>query len=101
MISLLRSLRQWTFFSLWLAALMLSTASVAYSKTGSNHKSAVLKLIYTIDPDQPESSFLDAILIPSSGEPAAQRVPVDPKQFTTTPQSVLFPSRIFKSHQNQ
>lgn len=82
MISLLRSLRQWIFFALWLAALMLSTDSVAYSKTGSNYKSAVLKLIYTIDPNQPESSFLDAILIPSMGEPEAQRVPVDPKQFT-------------------
>ena len=63
-------------------ALLLATSNRSRSKPASDYKPAVLKLIYTINPTQSDSSFLDTILIPSSGEPAAQRIQIDPKQFT-------------------
>ena len=42
---------------------------------------AVLKLIYTLNPAQSESSFLDTILIPTKGDPSAHRSEIDPKRF--------------------
>ena len=71
-----------TFHFMWVIALVLATSNSSRSKPAVDYKPAVLKLIYTINPTQSESSFLDTILIPSSGEPAAQRVQIDPKQFT-------------------
>ena len=63
-------------------ALLLATSNRSRSKPASDYKPAVLKLIYTINPTQSDSSFLDTILIPSTGEPAAQRIQIEPKQFT-------------------
>ena len=71
-----------TFHFMWVIALVLATSNSSRSKPAVDYKPAVLKLIYTINPTQSDSSFLDTILIPSSGEPAAQRVQIDPKQFT-------------------
>ena len=71
-----------TFHLMCIIALLLATSNRSRSKPASDYKPAVLKLIYTINPTQSDSSFLDTILIPSTGEPAAQRIQIDPKQFT-------------------
>ena len=62
-------------------AILLSTSNVARSQAESTYNPAVLKLIYTLNPAQSESSFLDTILIPAKGDPSAHRIEIDPKRF--------------------
>jgi CHAT domain-containing protein len=52
------------------------------SESVKSHNPAVLKLIYTINPSASESSLLDIILIPASGDSVAQRTQINPKEFT-------------------
>ena len=52
------------------------------SESIKNHNPAVLKLIYTLNPSASESSLLDIILIPPSGDSVAQRTQINPKEFT-------------------
>jgi len=54
------------------------------AKTSDRYNPAVLKLIYSVDPTKPNSSVLDAILIPVQGEAIARRSTLDPRQFATT-----------------
>ena len=58
-------------------------SQVQQNESTKRHKPAVIKLIYTINPSTPESSFLDTILIPPKGESVAQRTKIDPKEFTS------------------
>ena len=58
--------------------------STTTSEVREHYNPAVLKLIYSIDPSKPDSSFLDTILIPVSGEATARRIKISPKQFAAT-----------------
>ena len=53
-------------------------------QTSDRYSPAVLKLIYSVDPTKPNSSVLDAILIPVQGEAISRRSTLDPQQFATT-----------------
>lgn len=75
--------------SLSLSALLITTihhrASWSQSSQEEQHyRPAVLKLIYTINKESQNDSFLDTILIPVDGEPKARRIKINPKEFGTT-----------------
>lgn len=75
--------------SLSLSALSIATAqpraSWSQPRQGEQvYKPAVLKLIYTINEEIQDESFLDTILISADEQPKARRVKVNPKKFSRT-----------------
>ncbi len=77
-----RSIALVAFQYISIIGILLSTSNVARSQAEPAYNPAVLKLIYTLNPAQSESSFLDTILIPTKGDPSAHRIEIDPKRFT-------------------
>ena len=73
-------------FSGLLLGLNLQSHAQSHSSTNTSgrYNPAVLKLIYSVDPTKPNSSVLDTILIPVTGEPTARRITINPKDFATT-----------------
>ena len=66
------------FALLILAFLVASSGNKSFANTKTEpvtqqYKPAVLKLIFSVNKNNPDDSFLDTILIPVNGEPTAKR----------------------------
>ena len=69
-----------------LAFLVASSGNKSFANTKTEpviqqYKPAVLKLIFSVNKNNPDDSFLDTILIPVNGEPTAKRSAINVKTF--------------------